>query len=217
METLTLDGSVIRGMVQGKPILCTFLTSPPGLRLPAGSFMLRAPYNNPVYGTVMSVEPYSDTAALSALGEAQGGPDPAAVKFRAASDPVGGKATPGLDPAGVKIAPGPDPAALKVNPGAFTRAPAGVKDRPGAYDMTPPAIKADVAALKDAPAIKFDAPAIKFDSPSAIKEANVGPYTTAPVTIADRAIAGNCLVVTAGFADLVEAVGRAGVIRLVVS
>ena len=53
-----------------------------------------------------------------------------------------------------------------------------------------------------------DVPAIKFDTAAG--------QVTQPVVISERNIAGNCLIATVGFGDLVEVVQRAGVVRLMV-
>jgi len=146
METLTLAQSTIRGFVAGKMVNCAVRSSPAGLTLPAGQYLLRPAANNPVYGLVMSIEPMRP-----------GGQGPSSVKMT--------------------------PAALK---------------------MTPAAVKMTPAGLKMAPASKVDSPAAGFQPSGAI-------------VISDRAIAGNCLVVTLGFGDLVDAVQRAGGVTLIVT
>jgi hypothetical protein len=160
METLTLAQSTIRGFVAGKMVNCAVRSSPAGLTLPAGQYLLRPAADNPVYGLVMSIEPMRP-----------GGQGPASVK---------------LTPAGLKVTP----AAVKMTPAAVKMAPAAVK-------MTP-------AGLKMAPASKVDSPAAWVQQPGAI-------------VISGRAIAGNSLVVTLGFGDLVDAVQRAGGVALIVT
>jgi hypothetical protein len=153
METLTLAQSTIRGFVAGKMVNCAVRSSPAGLTLPAGQYLLRPAADNPVYGLVMSIEPMRP-----------GGQGPASVK---------------MTPAGLKVTP------------------AGLKVTPAALKMTP-------AGLKMAPASKVDSPAAGFQQPGAI-------------VISGRAIAGNSLVVTLGFGDLVDAVQRAGGVTLIVT
>jgi hypothetical protein len=153
METLTLAQSTIRGFVAGKMVNCAVRSSPAGLTLPAGQYLLRPAADNPVYGLVMSIEPMRP-----------GGQGPASVK---------------MTPAGLKVTP------------------AGLKVTPAALKMTP-------AGLKMAPASKVDSPAAWVQQPGAI-------------VISGRAIAGNSLVVTLGFGDLVDAVQRAGGVALIVT
>ena len=57
MDTLTLSQSTIRGFVTGKAVNCTVHSSPAGLKLAAGRYLLSPAENNPVYGLVMSIEP----------------------------------------------------------------------------------------------------------------------------------------------------------------
>jgi hypothetical protein len=126
MDTLTLSHSTIRGFVRGKAISCTVRSSPAGLKLAAGRYLLRPAENNPVYGLVISIEPMPSQ-----------GPGPAAVKL---------------------------PAMPKV-------VPSGTAAREGG----------------------------------------------AAIVMSSRAIAGNCLVVTRGFDDLVDAVQHTGGVTLIVT
>ena len=202
METLTLhQQSTIRGVVLGKAVFCTLRGSPPGLRLAAGDYLLRPAQNSPVYGLVMPIEPLARvTEGTTAVKFA----NPSAVKFSS-------------DPSAVKFS---DPSAIKFRP---PTAPAIKFDTAAA-----PAIKFDTAA---APAIKFDtaaAPAVKFDTAAAIatlglpqsapavKFDTVSGQANQPVVISERRIAGNSVQATAGFGDLVDAVLRAGAVKLVV-
>jgi hypothetical protein len=57
MDTLTLSHSTLRGFVTGKAVNCTVRSSPAGLKLAAGRYLLCPAENNPVYGLVMSIEP----------------------------------------------------------------------------------------------------------------------------------------------------------------
>lgn len=159
METLTLQQSTIRGVVLGKAVFCTLRSSPAGLQLAAGNYLLRPAQNNPVYGLVMPIEPIPDTLPLEHVAIKYGKVDPpqarndpraSAVKF---TDPAAIKFT---DPAAIKFT---DPAAVK-----FTD-PSAVKFTPA--PQAAPAVKFDTAA---APAVKFDTaapPAVKFDRPAA--------------------------------------------------
>jgi hypothetical protein len=153
METLTLVRSMIRGSVAGKMVNCTVRSSPAGLTLPAGQYLLRPAADNPVYGLVMSIEP--------------------------------------MRPGGQELS--------------------SWKTTPTALKMTPAGLKMDPAGLKMAPASKVEPPAAKFDSPAA------GFQRSGAIVISDRPIAGNSLVVTSGFGDLVEAVQRAGGVTLIIT
>jgi hypothetical protein len=235
MERLTLEQSVIRGTVLGKPVMCFVRASPAGLQLPAGAYLLRPPVENPVYGQVMWVEP------VSAQWQAEASMD-AFIK------------APAYDV--IKGAPAYD--VIKRAPAIIHwKAPAAMNYAPSKYDLKPPTGHkvADPSAIKfsDPSAVKTAAPAIKFDvgGPSAIKftdasaqkvrQANApaikidvaGPQAGSPlkgevpsernslaalepVLISSRTIAGHCLVVTTGFADLIDVVQRAGGVALVV-
>lgn len=57
MDTLTLDGTTIRGVVNGRKINCVISSSPAGLTLPRGQYVLRAEEKNAVYGQLLSIEP----------------------------------------------------------------------------------------------------------------------------------------------------------------
>jgi hypothetical protein len=192
METLTLEQSVLRGTVLGKPIMCTVSTSPPGLKLPPGSYLLRPPQNNPVYGPVMAIENVAGDTGDEAL------------KTPAAYTPSG---------ALVKVPPASR--AKRAPPAVKADAPSIKFDAP-AIKFDAPAIKFDAAAAKiDVAAIKFDSPAAKFDAPASGWD--VFPGRQRPwVPISDRMTGGNCVIVTAGYGDLVEVVQRAGAVRLVV-
>ena len=149
MDTLTLSHSTIRGFVTAKAISCTVRSSPAGLQLAAGRYLLRPAENNPVYGLVMSIEPMPSQ-----------GPGPAAVKL---------PTMPKVVPSGTLARPGgPGPAAIKM-----------------------PAMPKVVASE--------------------------GREGGAAIVISGRAIAGNCLVVTTGFEDLVDAVQHAGGVTLIVT
>jgi hypothetical protein len=174
MERLTLHQSTIHGAIQGKPVMATVRTSPPGLLLPAGQYVLRPPVDNPVYGLVMAIEPVPAASAVSR----------SAVTFR--GDPQTPTAHKSYTPSAHKFEP---PSTHKVG------APAAIK--------------------LDSPAIKFDSPAIKFDSP-AIKFDTRAGGAAQPLVIASRPVAGNCLVVTAGLGELVDALQRSGGVILVV-
>lgn len=127
MEKLTIHQSTIHGAIHGKPVMATFRTSPPGLRLPPGQYVLRPPVDNPVYGLVMSLEPVPHAATASRQ----------------------------VAPSAIKVATGPQttaPAGIKVGP----RAVPTVRAAP-AIKFDSPAIKFDSPAIKfDSPAIKWD-------------------------------------------------------------
>ena len=215
METLTLERSVIRGIVLGKSIICNVRTSPAGLCLPAGSYVLRPPQDNPIYGKVMLIELLAETPTPAAIKISEQIPAPAHNIFKmTAFDHLRAPSAPEYTmPSAIKLTA---PSALKLT------APAAPANAPSRADA--PAIKFDAPAIKfDAPAMKFDAPAIKFDNPAmgwdtapAIKfdPAARGPVPSVPLS--DRSIPGNSLIVSAGFGDLVDVVQRAGPIKLVV-
>jgi hypothetical protein len=151
MNTLTLSHSTIRGFVTGKAISCTVRSSPAGLKLATGRYLLRPAENNPVYGLVISIEPMPSQ-----------GPGPAAVKLPAM--PKDAASATAARPVG------PGPAAVKL-PAMPKVVPSGTAAREGG----------------------------------------------AAIVMSSRAIAGNCLVVTTGFDDLVDAVQHTGGVTLIVT
>lgn len=188
METLALSGSTIRGTVKGKLVNCSVKTSPVGLKLPPGRYVLRASAANPVYGTVLSIESLSSGDAGGAAAIATLLPPgvnhpstPTAIKFAPPAAPSAQKVT---------------PAGLKVAPGAHKIAPSTIKDAP--------AVKADFA-----PSMKFDSPSMKFDGPAAGRSGQ-------RVLISSRSIGEDSFVAVSGFSDLLDAVQRAGEVTLVV-
>lgn len=100
----------------------------------------------------------------------------------------------------------------------FDGAPAIKFDQPAAFNAMKdaPAIKFDVSAQKVSPATAMaplvpqmqDAASAKIDMPAR--------QTAELIVISERGIAGNCLIATMGFDDLVESLGRAGAVKLVV-
>ncbi len=56
MDTVTLTGTTIRGSVKGRTINCAVRSSPAGLRLPPGQYVMTAEQNNAVYGPVVSIQ-----------------------------------------------------------------------------------------------------------------------------------------------------------------
>jgi hypothetical protein len=147
MDTVTLSGSTIRGSVKGRTINCSVKTSPVGLKLPAGTYLLKSSSDNPVYGATVSIQ--------ATAGSVQ---SPAAVATLL---------PPGSSVAGRAAAP----AAVKFAPGT----PATHKDAPPtAHKIAPPATHAIAAATahKLAPAGKvIDAPASPRDPASGLVQA----------------------------------------------
>jgi hypothetical protein len=167
------------------------------LRLPPGQYVLKIAPSNPVYGPTVSIE---------GAGPSAGSTSPTAVATLAVPGAAGGfKFTPGasgpkLPPSAMKISPGPSTAPASVHYGKL--------DPPGApvahhYKVTPP------SGHKDAPSGKQDAPSWKWDGAPGL--------STDRVLISSRAIGENCFVAIAGFADLMDAVQRAGAVALVVT
>jgi hypothetical protein len=202
MDTVTLVQSTIRGSVAGKMINCAVHTAPAGLKLPAGRYFLYPAETNPVYGPVMSLEPIPP-----------GGSAPAAHKATVVGTE---KTMVYLKTPAIKIAPDA-PSSVKSPP------PAGVKMAPAIKFDAPAIDKWKAPASKGyAPAIKFDAPSAKAEVPGGESDAPSSPKDSAnrgfgTIVVASRAIAGNCLVITSGFADLIDAVQRAGGITLIVT
>lgn len=56
MESLRLERTTIRGVVQGRAINCVISSAPAGLALPRGQYWLRAAENSPIYGQLLSIE-----------------------------------------------------------------------------------------------------------------------------------------------------------------
>lgn len=226
MDELRLDGTTIRGVVQGRLVNCVVRSVPDGLMLPPGRYLLRPGEPNPVYGPFLSVEAASGPGGVGAAADVFKMPPgaPSSVEF---------KMPPGA-PSAVEFKM--PPAALKDSPAAIATlvpadpAPGAIKFGPGAIKFTPganpatrqsaPGKVADAPAMKffDPPAMKFDTPSMKFDGTPAIKFFFVaGQGLTARVIIAIRPIGQNSLVAQAGFSDLADAVQRAGGVVLIVS
>jgi hypothetical protein len=198
MDTVTLVESMMRGFVAGKMIHCTVRSSPAGLKLPAGQYLLRPAVDNPVYGRVMSIEPMW-----------AGGLGPSAVKYGAQTYEYWKLSAHRGIPDASKV---DAPAGLKMAPASKVDAPAGLKMAPASKVDAPAALKMAPAGLKMAPASKVDspgAPSAFHKSPPAMREG--------AIVVSDRFIAGNCLVVTSGFGDLVDALQRAGGVALIVT
>jgi hypothetical protein len=62
MESLRLEGTTIRGVVQGRAINCVISSAPAGLALPRGQYWLSAAEKSPVYGQFLSIEAARGTA-----------------------------------------------------------------------------------------------------------------------------------------------------------
>ena len=116
---------------------------------------------------------------------------------------------------------GQGPSQVKIE-SAVQRAPAmkyvtpSFKPRSPAHVKVAPASKVDAPASKvDAPASKVDAPASKVDAPAS-KAVDAPALRAGSIVLSGRAIAANGLVVTSGFAELVDAVQHAGDVVLIV-
>jgi hypothetical protein len=217
METLTLIHSMIRGSVAGKMLNCSVRSSPEGLKLPAGQYVLRPAARNPVYGMVISIEPTQP----GGLGPTAGKQVPVTETLTLHYSKMG------ISPPASKVdAPAiPKMAGAKIEaPASKVDAPAGLKPAPAIIHLkTPSGAKVGAPASKvDAPTAlkwagaKIETPASKVDAPSSAWD--VTPAVRAgAIVLSDRAIAANCLVVTAGFGDLVDALQRAGTVTLVVT
>jgi hypothetical protein len=56
MDSLRLEGTTIRGVVQGRKINCVVASAPGGLALPSGQYWLSAAETSPIYGQLLSIE-----------------------------------------------------------------------------------------------------------------------------------------------------------------
>jgi hypothetical protein len=195
MESVTLSGTTIRGSVKGRTINCALRTSPAGLKLPPGTYLLKPAENNPVYGLVMAIETAGPTGPVAPSYSKMPAGSPAAVA--------------------TLVPPGAASAHFKDTPaaGAMAGSPIMHKVQPGGpagHKVTPAAHKVAALAHKDAPAGKVAAPASPRDP-----AANLGQQQR--VLISGQAIGENCFVAMAGFADLMAAVNSAGGVTLVVT
>ena len=68
MDSLRLEGTTIRGVVQGRKINCTIASAPAGLALPSGEYWLSAAETSPVYGQLLSIEAAREPGAPGGAG-----------------------------------------------------------------------------------------------------------------------------------------------------
>lgn len=137
METLRMEGSAIRGLVQGRAVNCLIHSMPSGLVLPSGQYLLRLAGDSPVYGICLSIEAAGRGAT--------------AMSATIIKEPPAAIAT--LVPAAI-----PGTAAGRPDYGL-----SAIKFAPGIMKETP-AMKFDSPSMKfDTPSQKFDSPGLKFD------------------------------------------------------
>jgi hypothetical protein len=201
METLTLRQSTIHGSVLGKPIMCTLRGSPSAPQLPVGNYLLLPAVQSPVYGMVMSIQPLGAAGDPAMKSPSQYDLRPAAR----AADTSPGAVKYSLT--ALKLSdnvPLPDGVAMYTDSRIKFTDPAAIKFAPAQHKTPAHGIFKTVAQG----IYKTVAPAIKFDSASQMASS---------VVISERPIAGgNGFIASAGFADLVDVVQRAGGVRLTV-
>ena len=117
METLRLEGTTIRGVVQGRKINCVIASAPAGLALPSGQYWLSAAETSPIYGQLLSIEAAREPDAAPGTGRHKIEP-PAALKY----SPAVATLVPAGQASGIKA--GGD-FHIKFAPGALKDAPAG--------------------------------------------------------------------------------------------
>jgi hypothetical protein len=134
MDTITLTGTTLRGSVDGRTINCSVKSSPAGLRLPPGQYILKAAPNNPVYGPAVSIEGGAPAAGQASAVAALVAPGAPVSHYYKTPQGAG------------------SPGAIKFGPAGIKDAPTGKVDAPAGKFFEPPAGK-----FFDAPASPRDA------------------------------------------------------------
>lgn len=117
MESLKLEGTTIRGVVQGRKINCVISSAPAGLALPSGEYWLSAAETSPVYGQLLSIEAAREPGVTPGASRHKIEP-PTALK----DSPAIATLVPAGQASGIKA--GGD-FHIKFAPGALKDAPAG--------------------------------------------------------------------------------------------
>jgi hypothetical protein len=117
MDSLRLEGTTIRGVVQGRKINCTIASAPAGLALPSGQYWLSAAETSPVFGQLLSIEAAREPRVTP--GTVGHKIEPATAR---ADSPAIATLVPAAEASGIKA--GGD-FHIKFAPGALKDAPAG--------------------------------------------------------------------------------------------